>query len=83
MALQSPAVTLRFTPRSPPLPGAAGSAALSSVHEPFFDDAAVSRAFKGGGKRIEQRVVQALSTLVRYGWISALPGGTYAARRAA
>ena len=43
----------------------------------------MSRAFKGGGKRIEQRVVQALSTLVRYGWINALPGGTYAARRAA
>jgi len=48
-----------------------------------MDAAAVSRAFKGGGKKIEQRVVQALNTLVRYAEISALPGGTYAARRAA
>ena len=57
-------------------------AVLEAAHRPM-DAAAVSRAFKGGGKRIEQRVVQALSTLVRYGWITALPGGTYAARRAA
>ncbi|WP_333896560.1 hypothetical protein [Brevundimonas aurantiaca] len=57
-------------------------AVLQAANRPM-DAAAVSRAFKGGGKRIEQRVVQALSTLVRYGWISALPGGTYAARRAA
>lgn len=57
-------------------------AVLQAANRPM-DAAAVSRAFKGGGKRIEQRVVQALSTLVRYGWINALPGGTYAARRAA
>ncbi|MBJ7319702.1 MAG: class I SAM-dependent DNA methyltransferase [Brevundimonas sp.] len=57
-------------------------AVLEAAHRPM-DAAAVSRAFKGGGKKIEQRVVQALSTLVRYGWITALPGGTYAARRAA
>ena len=57
-------------------------AVLEAARRPM-DAAAVSRAFKGGGKRIEQRVVQALSTLVRYGWITALPGGTYAARRAA
>lgn len=57
-------------------------AVLQAANRPM-DAAAVSRAFKGGGKKIEQRVVQALSTLVRYGWISALPGGTYAARRAA
>jgi len=48
-----------------------------------MDAAAVSRAFKGGGRKIEQRVVQALNTLVRYAEITALPDGTFAARRAA
>jgi hypothetical protein len=48
-----------------------------------MDAAAVSRAFKGGGKRIEQRVVQALHTLVRYAEITALPNGKFVARRAA
>ncbi|WP_282009760.1 class I SAM-dependent DNA methyltransferase, partial [Brevundimonas aveniformis] len=48
-----------------------------------MDAASVARAFKGGGKKIEQRVVQALDTLVRYGWISALKDRTFAARRAA
>lgn len=48
-----------------------------------MDAPAVARAFKAGGKRIEQRVVQALDTLVRYAEITALPGGAYAARRAA
>lgn len=48
-----------------------------------MDAAAVSRAFKGGGKKIEQRVVQALGTLVRYAEVSALADGTFAARRAA
>ncbi|WP_029087891.1 class I SAM-dependent DNA methyltransferase [Brevundimonas aveniformis] len=48
-----------------------------------MDAASVARAFKGGGKKIEQRVVQALDTLVRYGWISALKDGTFAARRVA
>ena len=48
-----------------------------------MDAAAVSRAFKGGGKKIEQHVVQALTTLVRYAEITALPNGTFAARRAA
>jgi len=48
-----------------------------------MDAAAVSRAFKSGGKKIEQRVVQALNTLVRYAEITALPDGTFAARRAA
>jgi hypothetical protein len=43
----------------------------------------VSRAFKGGGRKIEQRVVQALNTLVRYAEITALPDGTFAAKRAA
>jgi hypothetical protein len=48
-----------------------------------MDAAAVSRAFKNGGKKIEQRVVQALATLVRYGDATPLPAGTFAARRAA
>ncbi|MBJ7472927.1 MAG: hypothetical protein JHD16_16590, partial [Solirubrobacteraceae bacterium] len=48
-----------------------------------MDAAAVSRAFKGGGRKIEQRVVQALNTLVRYAEITALADGTFAARRAA
>ena len=42
-----------------------------------------SCAFKGGGKKIEQRVVQALATLVRYAEITDLRDGPYAARRAA
>ena len=57
-------------------------AVLQSAARPM-DAPAVARAFKGGGKRIEQRVVQALSTLVRYGEITSLPNGSYAARRAA
>ncbi len=48
-----------------------------------MDAATVSRAFKGGGKKIEQRVVQALSTLVRYAEITPLPDGRFAAKRAA
>jgi SAM-dependent methyltransferase len=43
----------------------------------------LARGFKGGGKRIEQRVVQVLTTLVRYGRVTALPDGKFAARRAA
>ena len=48
-----------------------------------MDAAAVSRSFKGGGRKIEQRVVQALSTLVRYAEVTALLDGTFAAKRAA
>ncbi|MDO8801718.1 hypothetical protein [Phenylobacterium sp.] len=48
-----------------------------------MDPAALSRAFKAGGKKIEQRVLQALTTLARYGRVTALPDGRYAARRAA
>jgi hypothetical protein len=48
-----------------------------------MDAADMSRAFKNGGKKIEQRVVQALNTLVRYAEITALPDGRYAARQAA
>jgi len=43
----------------------------------------VSRAFKGGGKKIEQRVVEALNTMVRYAEIPALSKGTFVACRAA
>ena len=37
----------------------------------------------GGGSKIEERVVKAPAALVRYGWINALPAGTFAARKAA
>ena len=48
-----------------------------------MDASEIARAFKAGGKRIEPRVIQALYTLVRYGWITPLPDGRFAARRAA
>lgn len=47
------------------------------------DAAELARGFKRGGKRIEQRIVQVLETLAKYGRVVALPNGTYAARRAA
>ncbi|MGD0633814.1 MAG: type IIL restriction-modification enzyme MmeI [Beijerinckiaceae bacterium] len=45
--------------------------------------AELARAFKRGGKRIEARVAQVLTTLARYGRVAALDGGRYAARKAA
>ncbi|VXB05046.1 DNA methyltransferase [Brevundimonas sp. G8] len=48
-----------------------------------MDATEIARAFKAGGKRIEPRVIQALYTLVRYGWITPLSDGRFAARRAA
>ncbi|MCA6243640.1 MAG: class I SAM-dependent DNA methyltransferase [Phenylobacterium sp.] len=48
-----------------------------------MDAADLARGFKRGGKRIEQRITQALTTLARYGNIIALDGGRYASRRAA
>ena len=48
-----------------------------------MDAAELARGFKRGGKRIEQRITQALTTLARYGNIIALEGGRYASRRAA
>jgi hypothetical protein len=48
-----------------------------------MDAAAVARAFKGGGKRIEPRVAQVLATLARYGRVTPLPSGRFAARKAA
>ncbi|MGN6466546.1 MAG: hypothetical protein ACTHLP_13805 [Rhizobiaceae bacterium] len=48
-----------------------------------LDAAALARAFKGGGKRIEPRVAQALTNLARYGRVTTLPDGRFAARKAA
>ncbi|MEC5293558.1 hypothetical protein VSX64_19830 [Aurantimonas sp. C2-6-R+9] len=45
--------------------------------------AEIARCFKRGGRRIEPRVEQALTVLARYGHVSALEGGLFAARRAA
>jgi chromosome segregation and condensation protein ScpB len=45
--------------------------------------AELARAFKGRAKGTEQRVVQVLTTLTRYGRVSALSDGRYAARKAA
>ncbi len=45
--------------------------------------AAIARGFKRGGKRVEQKVVKALTTLVRYGHVTALDGEHYLVRRAA
>lgn len=57
-------------------------AALAASDAPM-DAAALARRFKGGGKKIEQRVTQVLGTLVRYGRVVALPGDRFAARRVA
>jgi hypothetical protein len=48
-----------------------------------MDAAELARGFKRGGKRIEPRVAQALTTLVRYGRITDEGKGRYLARRAA
>lgn len=48
-----------------------------------MDAAELARGFKRGGKRIEQRVAQVLTTLARYGRVTALEGGRYASRKAA
>ncbi len=45
--------------------------------------AAIARGFKRGGKRVEQKVVKALTTLVRYGHVTALDEEHYLVRRAA
>ncbi|NGN42559.1 class I SAM-dependent DNA methyltransferase [Mesorhizobium sp. CGMCC 1.15528] len=45
--------------------------------------AEIARGFKRGGARIEKRVEQLLTSLARYGHVSALPDGRFAARRAA
>jgi hypothetical protein len=48
-----------------------------------MDAAALARGFKRGGKRIEPRIEQALTTLVRYGRITMTVDGRYLARKAA
>jgi hypothetical protein len=57
-------------------------AMLAAANRPM-DAAELSRGFKRGGKLIEQRIVQVLTTLARYGRVSVLADGKYAARRAA
>jgi hypothetical protein len=57
-------------------------AALAAAGQPL-DAAALARRFKGAGKRREQRIVQVLGTLARYGRVAALPGGKFATRKAA
>jgi hypothetical protein len=47
------------------------------------DATELARGFKRGGKRIEGRVAQALTTLVRYGHITDMKDGRYLARKAA
>ena len=48
-----------------------------------MDAAELARGFKRGGRRVEERIEQVLTTLARYGRITAMDGGRYAARRAA
>lgn len=48
-----------------------------------MDAAALARVFKGGGRKIEGRVAQVLATLARYGRVTVLPNGRFAARKAA
>lgn len=45
--------------------------------------AELARGFKRGGKRVEARVAEVLTTLARYGRVTPLDGGRFAARRAA
>ncbi|MEH6721347.1 MAG: hypothetical protein V7704_20925 [Aurantimonas endophytica] len=45
--------------------------------------AEIARAFKRGGGRIEPGVQQALTSLARYGHVTSLTDGRFAARRAA
>ncbi|RRN66476.1 class I SAM-dependent DNA methyltransferase [Caulobacter sp. 602-1] len=54
-------------------------AALEAAGEPL-DVPALARRFKKGGKRIEQGVVKALTSLVRWGHVTALPDGRFAGR---
>lgn len=54
-------------------------AALDAAGEPL-DPAALARRFKKGGKRIEQGVIKALASLVRWGHVTALADGRFAGR---
>lgn len=57
-------------------------AALAMAGRPL-SAAEIAGAFRGGSRMRGERVLQALGTLARYGRVSALPDGRYAARRAA
>ncbi len=48
-----------------------------------MDAAEIARGFKNGGKKIEQRVIQVLTTLARYGRVTAIADGKFVARKAA
>jgi hypothetical protein len=48
-----------------------------------MDAAELARGFKNGGKKIEPRIEQVLTTLARYGRITDAGGGRYLARKAA
>jgi hypothetical protein len=54
-------------------------AALEAAGEPL-DVAGLTKRFKKGGKRIEQAVIKALASLVRWGHVTALPDGRYVGR---
>ena len=72
----------------PAFPADAGEATLAiealllSGGNPMTS-AEIARGFKRGGKRIEQKVVKALTNLVRYGRISMVDEARYVARKAA
>ncbi|MBB4001323.1 hypothetical protein [Aurantimonas endophytica] len=55
---------------------------LSASGQPM-NAAEIARAFKRGGSRIEPGVQQALTALARYGHVTSLTDGRFAARRAA
>ncbi|WP_348265980.1 type IIL restriction-modification enzyme MmeI [Aliihoeflea sp. 2WW] len=57
--------------------------AVLAAHAGPMDATTIARAFKGGGRKIEPRVMQALINLARYGRVTALADGRFAARRAA
>ncbi len=57
-------------------------AALVAAGRPM-DAVDLARAFKGRSKVVEQRIVQVLGTLARYGRVTALADGKFAARKAA
>ncbi len=69
-------------PRDPAERPVAVAALLMMAARPM-DAAELARGFKGGGKRVQQGVAQALTTLVRYGWVTPVGDGRFAARRAA
>jgi hypothetical protein len=57
-------------------------AMLTTANRPM-GAAEIARSFRRGGRRIERRVVQVLTTLVRYGRIVDLGEGRFVSRKAA